>query len=139
MHAVITIVSDTSGLEPESVNTRHTAGTGQDGIDRDGAVVVVTEQLDEFLAIFRAHADDFGIQSHLDAVAGERVGEDLRRVALLPRQKQRPILHDRGVCAETAKCLCHFATERAAADDQQAARQLGQVEDIGVGEIVGRD
>ena len=49
------------------------------------------------------------------------------------------LLRDDGLRSEAAERLRQFAAERAAADDQQAARQLGQVEDVLVGQIAGLD
>ena len=113
---------------------RHPAGAGEDGIDRYRASVVVADQIDEFLLAFHAHVDGPGVQPHLDAIARESIRQDLRGVAFFLGQEHRPGLRDDGLRAEAAERLRQFATERAAADDQQTARQLGQVEDVLVGQ-----
>ena len=121
------------------VDVGHPAGAGEDGIDRDRALVVVADEIDELLPVFHAHLDGRGVEPHLDAIARERIGQDLRGVAFFLGQEQRLLLRDDGLRSEAAERLRQLAAERAAADDQQAARQLGQVEDVLVGQIAGLD
>ena len=137
--AVAAVVVDAGSLQIQTVDIRHTAGAGEDGIDGDRAVVVVTDEIDDLLAAFHAYVDGAGVEPYLDAIAREGIGQYLRGVALFLGQEQRSFLHDDRLHAETAKRLRHFAAERAATDDQQAARQLGQVEDVLVGQIAGFD
>ena len=54
-------------------------------------------------------------------------------------RNSRQVLRDDGLRSEAAERLRQLAAERAAADHQQAARQLGQVEDVLVGQIARLD
>ena len=131
------VVGDARGFQIQPVDIRHPAGAGEDGVDGDRALVVVADQIDELLPAFDAHADGRGVEPHLDAVAREGIGEHLRGVALFLRQEQRHVLRDDGLRAEAAEGLRQFAAERTAADHQQAAGQLGQLEDVLVGQEAG--
>ena len=91
------------------------------------------------MPVFHPHVDRPGIQPHLDAIAGEGVGQDLRRVAFFLGQEKRPVLNDGGPRPKAAERLRQFAAQRAATDDQQAARQFGQLEDVLVGQKASLD
>ena len=133
------VVVDAGSFEIQSVGIGHASGTGEDGIDDDRTVVVVTDEIDDLRAAFDAYIESSGVEPYLDTVAGERIGQYLRGVAFLPGKEERPFLHDDRLHAQTAERLRHFAAERAATDDQQAARRLGQVERVLVGQIAGFD
>ena len=137
--AVATVVVNAGGLQIQTVGVRHTAGAGEDGIDGDRAVVVVTDEIDDLLAVFHTYIDGASVEPYLDAIVCEGIGQYLRGVSFFPWEEERPFLHDHRPHAETAKRLRHFAAERAATDDQQAARRLGQVEGVLVGQIAGLD
>ena len=128
---------DARGFQIQAVDIRYPACADQNGIDRYRDAVVVADQIDELLPAFHAHVDGSGVQAHLDAVARKCIREELCGVALFLGQEQRLFLRNNGLRSEAAERLRQFAAERAAADDQQAARQLGQVEDVLVSQIVG--
>jgi len=121
---------DARGFQIQAVDIRYPACADQNGIDRYRDAVVVANQLDELLPAFQAHVDGSGVQAHLDAVARKCIREELCGVALFLGQEQRFFLPNNDPCSEAAERLRQFAAERAAADDQQAARQLGQIEDV---------
>ena len=62
------------------------------------------------------------------AVAGQRIGNHLRRVTLFFRQKQRRAMKDQGARAKPREGLRQPAAERTAADNQQTGRLHLQVE-----------
>ena len=99
--------------------------------------IVVAEQIDPLPAVFGADPDGPRVQPHLDAVARKGSGQDLRGIALLPGQEQRKVLHDGRPGAQPTERLRQLAAERTTADHQQPARQLGQVEDVLVRQVVG--
>src|SRR5438552_8068506 len=127
------VTVDARGLQIEALDVRQAAGARQDGIDRHRALIVVADEIDELLAVFHAHLDGFGIESDLDTVARKTIRKKLRGVAFFLGQKQRQSLHDGRLRAEAAERLCQLAAQWTAADHQQAARQLGQVEYVFIG------
>ena len=82
--AVAAVVVDAGGLQIQTVDIRHAAGTGEDGIDGDRAVVVVADEIDDLLAAFHAHVDGSGVEPHLDAIAREGIGQISARRRALP-------------------------------------------------------
>ena len=112
------VTVDARGLQIEALDVRQAAGARQDGIDRHRALIVVADEIDEFLAVFHAHLDGFGIESDLDTVARKAIRKKLRGVAFFLGQKQRQGLHDGRLRAEAAERLCQLAAQWAAADHQ---------------------
>ena len=96
-------------------------------------MIIIADEIDEFLAVFHAHPDGFGIESDLDTVARKAIRKKLRGVAFFLGQKQRQGLHDGRLRAEAAERLRQLAAQWTAAYHQQAARQLGQVKYIFIG------
>ena len=130
-------VIDPGRIEAQVLDVGHAAGAGEDLVDRHRAPVVVGDQVDLLLAGLDPHPDDPGVEPDLEAVAGERIRQDLRRIALLSGQEQRELLGDRGRDAEPAERLGELAAQRPAADHEQPSRQLGQLEDALVGQVAG--
>ena len=97
------IVLDAGRLEIHSLDVRQPPDAGEDRIDRDLAAIVAARHLGDDRATFRAHSCRLRVEPDLEAVARERIREQLCRIAFLFRQKERKILNDRRLRARDGK------------------------------------
>src|SRR5665213_2855992 len=74
---------------------------------------------------------------YLDTVVCQRVGKNLRGIALLPGQEHRVILCNDDVRAQPAKSLRKFTAQRPTANDQKPPRQRTQLENVLIGPVAG--
>jgi hypothetical protein len=74
--------------------------------------------------------------SQLDAFGGEGLGDGGGRFRLLPGQEPVERLDHGDVGTEAAEGLGQFAANGASAEDGQRPRQVGEFEDVLVGEMV---
>src|SRR5664279_4663397 len=80
-HADGCVAVNTGGFEIEPLDVWQSTGAGKNGIDRNRALVVVTDEIDQLLASFHAYPDGLGIEPDLDTVACEGIRQDLCGVA----------------------------------------------------------
>ena len=100
--------------------------------------VIVTDEIDDLSSSFHAHVDDPGVEMYLDAIAGQRVGKNLCGLAFFLAQELRFVLGDDDLGSQPAKGLRQFASQRAAADDQQTGGHSRQIKNSFVGQITRR-
>ena len=135
--AVIGVVGDSRGLEVEAADRRGAADPGQDVVDRDRRDVAVVDRLDVLLAALDATCTAARVEMDLDAVARERFGTICAASRSSFGRNSGALWAITTRAAEARQRLRHLAADRAAADDEQARRQRGQVEDRFVGQVAG--
>jgi hypothetical protein len=96
---------------------------------------VVALQVRDLLRALGTDAEGLRVEVDRDPVTGHRVGQQLRRVALLVTQEHRLVLDDGHLRSEPREGLRELAPRRAAADDQQPRRAFGHLEDVLVGQV----
>ena len=92
--------------------------------------MVVAQKVSSLLRAFAMHGNDLRVQMDIDAVARQRIGENLRRIALFPGQKRGLVLRDDDPRSEAAKSLRELTAQRTPADDQETRGQGIEAEDI---------
>src|SRR3990167_3374846 len=134
-NACIGVVRNVGSFEVQPLDIGSPTDAGQDFIDHNAAFVVVTHDVGDFHTAFYTHRDDLGVEMNFDAVARQRIRQDLRGVALFLWQEHRIVLYDNDLRPQPAESLRQFAAKRTAADDQKTPRALGQVEDAYIGQV----
>jgi len=129
----VLVILHTGAFKIHAFYVGRAADADQDGVNSETEFVIVADQIDDLLILVHAHVDGFGVEMDADSVAGQGGGKNLRGVALLIAEEHRIVLDDADLRAQATEGLREFASERTAAENEQARRAFGEVEDIFIG------
>src|ERR1700722_7143520 len=133
--SVSLVILHTGGLEIHTFHVGCAADADQDGVNIETEFIIGADQIDDLLISVHTNVDGFGIEMDADSVARQGVRKNLRGVALLIAEEHRIILDDADLRTQSTKGLREFASKRTAAENEQARRTFGEVEDIFIGEV----